>query len=346
MPKITRFVAASACVILMPTWAFATADATATQKQPAEVSVPNSRRVDFVSKINGHRYSIMVAMPFAPAPPKGFGVLYVIDGDDFFGSAAEAVRNWNVSGLVVVGIGYPRGSKYCNAVLQNRGPVADGQLKTMPACLVAPSMERNYDLTLPMSDDEIKAETFPWYPIQKSRNVGGLDDFLKTIEADVKPRIAALLPVDSANQALFGYSLGGLAVLHALFTEPNAFRTFVIGSPSIWWNHKAVLRGQAKFEAAVTSGAAHPRILVTMGSEESTGPKSLPSSWMVTQEQIAEELRYGRMVENASELVAWLKSIHGDTSYRVEDYALFDRLFHGRSAWAALGRAVEFAFPE
>ena len=72
-----------------------------------------------------------------------------------------------------------------------------------------------------------------------SRRMGGLDDYLKTIETEVKPRVRAAadayhLKLNDDDQTLFGHSLGGLAVLEALFTEPKAFRTFVAASPRVW----------------------------------------------------------------------------------------------------------------
>ena len=36
-----------------------------------EISIPGTRQVEFVSKVNGHRYVLSVAMPFIPAPPGG-----------------------------------------------------------------------------------------------------------------------------------------------------------------------------------------------------------------------------------------------------------------------------------
>jgi ferri-bacillibactin esterase len=64
--------------------------------------------------------------------------------------------------------------------------------------------------------------------------VGHVDEFLKTIESEVKLRAAALAPIDRANQAPVGHSFGVLAALHALFVEPNAFRAFIIASISAW----------------------------------------------------------------------------------------------------------------
>jgi uncharacterized protein len=296
---------------------------------PAEVSIPNTRRLEVTSAVNGHRYSINVALPFEPAPPKGYGVVYVLDGDMYFASAAEAVRGPDKApGVVVVGIGYPDDPAYVQSVLSQRGPIAplfDG----LPSFRIAPYLERLYDLTLPTGDQALVEMSQQGLPKYRSKDFGGLDDFLKTIETEVKPRVAALVPIDLANQAIFGHSLGGFAALHALFVEPDAFRTFIIASPSIFWNNKAVLADKDKFAAAVNSGQASPRVLVAIGADEST-PTELPSNWA--------------MVGNGRDLVAWLKTLHGGPNYVVEDYAVFDKTTHAYSPWPALSRGISFAF--
>src|SRR5882672_11166036 len=114
----------------------ADAAATSVHRPVAEVFIPNSRRIAITSKVNGHRYSIRVALPFVPAPSTGYSVLYVIDGDWYFGSAAEAARHDNAPGTVVVAIGYPDDSAFCKAVLQRRGPIISS-LKALPCAHIA-----------------------------------------------------------------------------------------------------------------------------------------------------------------------------------------------------------------
>ena len=48
---------------------------------------------------------------------------------------------------------------------------------------------------------------------------GDADAFLRVIEKEIKPGVEALVPINRSNQALFGHSDGGLAVVHALFTR-------------------------------------------------------------------------------------------------------------------------------
>lgn len=310
---------------------------------PSDVSIPNTRRFEFASKINAHRYAVSVALPDVPCAPPGCGVLYVLDGDLYFASAAGAAR-LNAPGVVVVGIGYPGSPAFVKAVLAAHQPLP-AAYRSMPKSQAAIELERMYDLTLPATNQELTAQRDITVDEQTSTSVGGLDDFLQTIETDVKPRVAKLIAIDPAKQAIFGHSLGGLAVLHALFVNPDRFRTFIIASPSIWWNKRAVLADEPRYSAAVQAGAATPRVLLTVGGNESTPPKKIPPSWGMSAVQVDTALRRARMVENAAELAARLKALRGNPGYLV-DYAIFEQQDHGISPWPALGRGISFAFTD
>lgn len=308
-----------------------------TQYQP--VSIPHTRKIDFVSGVNGHQYSISVALPLLPAPESGYRVLYVLDGYSYFGSAVEAVRA-SVHDVVVVGIGYPSDPGSMKKAIESLGPLPE--LDELTLMTYAFGLRRMYDLSLPVSAELLARENIPTFNLTTDQ-VGGLDDFLATIETEVKPRVEELVSIDHSNQAIFGHSIGGLAVLHALFVEPNAFRTFIASSPSIWWSQKAVLANEEKFLAAVNAGNVSPRVLVTMGSEEER-PIPVPAGLKMEQAELDARIRRNRMVENARELTARLQALRGSNGYQVEDYAVFPKQGHGHAPWPALGRAIEFAF--
>ncbi|WP_211610845.1 alpha/beta hydrolase [Paraburkholderia haematera] len=280
-----------------------------------------------------------MALPWLPAPESGYRVLYVLDAHAYFTSALEAVRA-NVRDVVVVGIGYPSDPAFVKKAIEPLGPLPG--LNELTSMAYAFGLTRMYDLSLPVSADVLAKENIPMFNLT-TEQVGGLDDFLATIETEVKPRVAEMVSIDSSNQAIFGHSLGGLAVLHALFVEPNAFRTFIAASPSIWWSEKAVLANEDNFSAAVVAGAVSPRVLVTMGSEEETA-KPVPAGLKMDQAEFDARIRSGRMVENARELTARLQALRGSNGYQVEDYAVFAKQGHGLAAWPALGRAIDFAF--
>ena len=73
-----------------------------------------------------------------------------------------------------------------------------------------------------------------------------------------------------------------------------------ITSPSIWWNDRAVLAGEADVARRVETGEIEPRVLVTIGAFEQDPPKVPPPG--MTAEAVAELVAEGRMVENALEL--------------------------------------------
>ena len=311
--------------------------AAAAANHPADVAVPDSRRMEFVSRINGHRYAIDVALPDVPPPPTGYKVVYMLDADFYFASMAEAVRvNGNAPQAIVVGIGYPHDPAWTAHVLAKHRPLPP-VLAALPPFGAAVELERMYDLGLPLNNAQLKGFAARGVPITAA-DAGGVDDFLKVIETDVKPRVYALAPVDRGNQTLFGHSLGGLAVVDALFTEPGAFRTFVAASPSIWWGDREVLDREARFSRRVSAGETAPRVLITVGGEEDSVARLPP--------HVAAQISRLRMVGNACELAQRLKALHGVRGYEVADCAIFPMQDHGLSVWPAMGRAVSFAFAQ
>lgn len=299
-------------------------------------------QVEFCSAVNQRQYSIRVALPWVPPPKNGYPVLYVLDADWYFGSAVEAVQ-CNAPAAAVVGIGYPHDEAYVESVLARHEPLPVWA-KEEPGFRVAVGLERMYDLSLPASDEVLSGD-FPQRSRVRARDVGGLDAFIKVLETEIKPRVGGLMAMDCANQAIFGHSLGGLAVLHAMFVAPRAFRTFISASPSIWWNNKAVLKGEAKFAEAVRAGSVSPRVLITMGAEEETADPTIAEKDSLDFTEYAARIRRHRMVGNARELTERLRALRGTGAFEVEEFTVFLRQDHGTSPWPALGRAVSFAFP-
>src|SRR5512142_926241 len=83
-----------------------TMSAAASPPWPSEVSIPLTQRVKFTSQINGKTYVLRIQVPsFAPPPAQGYPVIYVLDGDQYFGAATD-INLSMPKHAVVVGIGY------------------------------------------------------------------------------------------------------------------------------------------------------------------------------------------------------------------------------------------------
>ncbi|MFX3635388.1 MAG: alpha/beta hydrolase [Candidatus Pristimantibacillus sp.] len=213
-------------------------------------SIASNYKVDGYEErtlIGSHKqleYRIMIAIPKDAPPENGYPIIYALDGDAVFQTLSEAARlqtrkPHGYDPAVIVGIGYPSKEPFD----MNR---------------------RCYDFTMPA-----QAENLPVRPNgQEWPEHGGADAFLDFIESELKLEIAQDYPIDSSRQSIFGHSLGGLFVLHALFTRPQMFQSYVAGSPSIWWNNRMVLQEIDNFESFLLQEANKPRLMLTIGEEE------------------------------------------------------------------------------
>lgn len=160
---------------------------------------------------------------------------------------------------------------------------------------------------------------------------GGGDTFLRVVEEEVKPFVQARYKVDASNQAIWGQSIAGLMVLRQLFLQPATFSTYILSSPSIWWNDREVLRDEERFAVTIRSSDLKLKVLITSASEEQyrgSDPRLLAES--------------DGMVDNASDLADRFAKLKPQlTVTRV----IFDGELHSTVSQASLSRALRFAFP-
>lgn len=215
------------------------------------VRLPRTEAFLHRSTGSGREYLIQVAYPVEAPPPAGFPVIYLLDGATLFATVVDAIRlrsrRPDVTGVqpaVVVGIDYP---------LEEAGRRA----------------ARTHDYTPFPPDDADSGPVSGLAPgLSQPPAVGGADRFLAWIEAELKPRIGAGVPIDPGRQTLFGHSLGGLLVLHALASGRSTFRGYVASSPSIWWARRRVLQALAGVGGRARGDAVDLRVMVTVGEYE------------------------------------------------------------------------------
>lgn len=114
------------------------------------------------------------------------------------------------------------------------------------------------------------------YSIQKSQDsihqltyhFGGAHEHVSFIKNDVFTLIENKYRVNSNDRTYFGYSLGGLFGSYILMKEPQLFKNYILGSPSIKLNQE--LLKNAKITNTKT------RVFISVGSEENELKKELP----------------------------------------------------------------------
>ncbi|MGF7045588.1 putative alpha/beta superfamily hydrolase [Paenibacillus sp. DS2015] len=263
-----------------------------------KVTIPRTEQRIMHDRTGNREYRIFVAIPSGETPPLGYPVIYLLDANAIFGTMVEAIRvqarrteKTGVVPAIIVGIGYLTEEPFSPA--------------------------RHYDFTLPASLTEL-----PTSPDGRAwPKQGGAEDFLTFIQEDLKPEIERKFTVDRNRQTIFGHSLGGLFVLHVLFTKPEAFQTYVAGSPSIHWNKRFMHEEEQLFTARLEEEPVNIRILIGMGE--------------------LEKYHKSRIYENAKDLSERLAKL-AKQGVHVE-FKGFEDEGHGSVLPALISRALRFA---
>ena len=233
---------------------------------PARTSGPT--HLDVRSE-TGRTYRLFVRVPSQPPPSGGYPVLYVLDGNWHFNTAADAVAMQSsvgeVPAAIVVGIGYPDSDQA--SVLRRRWE--DFSQPADPASLPPP----------------IRA---------LEPRLGGADDFLAFLNSRVKPLVSSLAPINIRCQTLYGHSLGGVFALHVLFRSPESFDAYVAASPAIWWDLPRIRRSRAAFAERAGRAELGARLMLTVGRLEQRSDIADPA--------LARRVASTRMVDNVTDL--------------------------------------------
>lgn len=275
---------------------------------PAPWTMPRSD-VRELAAPSGGTYRIFISWPEGPPPPVGYPILYTLDGNESFPSAASVALGigpyLGFEPGIIVGIGYPGPSR------------------------------RAFDYTPTIPEDTEM--------LMPSSAAGGADAMLDFIVKDVRPMIEAEFPVDRSRQTLAGYSLGGLFVLDTLFTHPDLFQTYVAASPSIWFGEKQVLKKEAGLSALLLATKAHPHVVLSAGEFEQdvTAP---PGGGDAKWEKFVDLSRKARMVDNARELAERLEPL-AERGLKVR-FNLMPGETHATGVYPATRQSLTYAFSD
>ncbi|WAU74853.1 alpha/beta hydrolase [Acinetobacter sp. TR11] len=220
---------------------FAQPTSTSTNKPPLKAQTNIQQSFEISSKYTQHDYLIQTFVPASEVPSEGFPVLYVLDGNATFDSAANIAKSvggganrLGLSPVAIVAIGYPKQSTF------------DVE-------------KRALDYT-PKASAEFQK--------QAKYSYGGADQFIQFIEKELKPAIQTKIQINTRQQSLFGHSFGGLFVLHTFMTHPETFQRYIAASPSLWFDNYALLNRQADWLNNKANKMQNTMLMATVGTHE------------------------------------------------------------------------------
>lgn len=182
------------------------------------VRIPEPEIHRIVSKSAEETFEIRVLMPpMLPGEQRRFPVVYMTDASGESTVSDTMLRVLMLADtprFIVVQIGYASTRHYFQTF-----------------------MLRQRDLTPTTDENERKTSVFAGTPFPAVRS-GRAEQFLAFIREELIPFIDSKYPTDPGDRTYAGHSLGGLFGCYALFTHPETFRRYVIGSPSLYWGRE------------------------------------------------------------------------------------------------------------
>lgn len=151
--------------------------------------------------------------------PRTYPVLFLLDGDVHFHSVTGIIQ------MLATGIG---GAYVIPEMIVIGIPVADRRRDLTPTRIT----KDPYGGALP-----------PGWEV-----TGGNPAFLQFLKAELIPHVDSAYRT-APYRVLVGHSLGGLAVVNALYTIPDAFNAYVAIDPMLWMDDRLMVRKAREFFA-------------------------------------------------------------------------------------------------
>lgn len=195
----------------------------AAQENHRPYTMDRSEVIEFHAKSNNKDYEIYVKLPetYASNPGKKYPLMVLTDG--YYAFPLVSSINWRMSERnkvyeqsIIVGISYSKGDDI--------------------------SKSRAHDFTPPHSTDA----SFN----NKVDESGRADLFTQFIAQELLPYLMSHYAIDPAKKIYAGHSYGGLLGTYILFTQPNLFDYYLLGSPSLWFNNKVMFNFEATYAKA------------------------------------------------------------------------------------------------
>lgn len=97
-------------------------------------------------------------------------------------------------------------------------------------------------------------------------DMGNAATYLDFLTKTLVPMLQSEHGVATGERWLVGHSFSGLFGLRTLFTQPDAFGAYLLASPSIWWDDRAILEVESKWAGDNDDLAA--RVFLSAGFDE------------------------------------------------------------------------------
>jgi predicted alpha/beta superfamily hydrolase len=187
------------------------------------VVIKNSLVNTLPSRYTGETYDLYISYPTDyRTSGKTYPVLVVLDAEVNFGAVnyicQRLIMDELIPELFIVGIAY-------------QGDTDEDTYYSLRA--------RDFTPTADRAQEERQKNRY-------RSGTGGAENFVKFLSLELFPHLARKYPISDDDRTLYGHSFGGLFGTHLLINHPTLFDNYLLLSPSLWWNQKAIMNKAEK----------------------------------------------------------------------------------------------------
>lgn len=192
--------------------------------------------------VSGRTYEVFVSLPasYEESPRRRYPVLYITDADYGFPVIRSIARRVNLEGpmveeFILVGLSYAVGEGGADSRRRDYTPTPNGP-RGAPATAV-------------------HGQGAAYQAYLKSRAL---------------PFIEGRFRADPARRVFMGHSYGGLLGAQILFTDPTLFESYILGSPSLWFDQRHMFQVEEDYARAHRDLPAN--VFLYIGAYEAARP--------------------------------------------------------------------------
>jgi predicted alpha/beta superfamily hydrolase len=178
--------------------------------------IPNTVVHELPSKTSQRSYQVWVDLPASYATSdKKYPVVFVTDPQYAF-TLVHGIRHLlgrsgqNIEDFILVGLAHAQGEDAFT------------------------SRSRDYTPTNPLKNPKRDPDTYG------ASEYGGAAAYRDYVESEVFRLIATQYRADMGRKVLIGHSYGALFGAYTLLTKPQMFQSYILGSPSLWFDQRVI----------------------------------------------------------------------------------------------------------
>jgi predicted alpha/beta superfamily hydrolase len=210
-------------------------------EETTEFKINNTHTLQLKSALSGLEYELYIRLPNDYSQNNKKYPLAVLNDTSYSFAVASGIVHLmagrDIEDMIIVGISYSKGEN--------------------------PVISRSRDYTPTYAPNEKRAHSS-----EAQQHSGKAQQYISFISDQVLPLISQKYRIQQDKKIFVGHSYGGLLGANILVTNPELFNYYILGSPSFWYDNKAMFRLESDYSKNNKSMKAN--VYMYIGSEEKT----------------------------------------------------------------------------